>query len=49
MREDPAAEAMAALREHQEALGMTFADPDAPVTVADDGTPAWMLNDEEFR
>ena len=31
MAEDPAEDALAALREHQEAAGITFADPDAPV------------------
>ena len=49
MIEDPAAEAKAALRAHQEALGMQFADPDAPVEArAPDGLPPWMTADEEF-
>jgi hypothetical protein len=46
---DPAGEALAALREHQEAAGMRFENPDAPVAGKDDGTPAWMTRDEEFR
>jgi len=43
MAESPEAEAMRALREHQEAMGMKFADPDAPV-MAPLGS-----QDEEFR
>lgn len=49
MAEDPAQEALAALREHQAAAGIAFEDPDAPVTVPDDGTERWMVTDEEFR
>lgn len=49
MLRDPAADAVAALREHQAAAGMAFEDPDAPVTIADDGTERWMVTDEEFR
>ena len=50
MTEDPAAEAKAALRAHQEALGMAFTDPDAPVegTAGPDGLPRWMTEDEEL-
>lgn len=48
MREDPAEEAIEALRAHQEAMGMRFENPDAPVEAPDDGsgTPGWMLRDE---
>lgn len=43
MTEDPADAAIAALRAHQEAAGMRFEDPDAPV-------PAMPGHaDEEFR
>jgi hypothetical protein len=49
MAEDPAAEAVAELRRHQEAAGITFDDPDAPVTVpGDDDLPPWMTHDEEL-
>lgn len=48
MRTDPAEEARQALRQHQEATGMRFEDPDAPVSAEGDGTPAWMTTDEEF-
>lgn len=34
MRTSPEAVAKAALRAHQEAMGMTFSDPDAPVAAA---------------
>ena len=49
MTEDPAAEAKEALRAHQEALGLQFSNPDAPVegTVPDE-LPRWMTEDEEF-
>jgi hypothetical protein len=48
MTGDPAAEAIGALRAHQEAAGMQFENPDEAVEVPDDGsgTPAWMLRDE---
>lgn len=48
MTEDPAAEAIEALRAHQEAMGMRFEDPDAKVEASGDssGTPAWMTRDE---
>jgi hypothetical protein len=44
MTEDPAAEAREALRAHQEAIGIVFADPDAPVAgqEPDDGMQPWM-------
>jgi predicted NUDIX family NTP pyrophosphohydrolase len=45
---NPEEEALAALRAHQEAAGLTFDAPDAPVTAAGDGTPGWMTRDEEF-
>ena len=50
MTEDPAAEAKAALRAHQEALGLDFDDPDAPVegVAGPDGLPRWMTEDEEL-
>jgi hypothetical protein len=50
MTEDPAAEAKAALRAHQEALGLEFDDPDAPVegTAGPDDLPRWMTEDEEL-
>jgi hypothetical protein len=49
MDESPEAEAMRALREHQEAMGMQFADPHAPAGVPEDGrVPGWMTRDEEF-
>lgn len=43
MTEDPAAEAIAALRAHQEEMGMRFEDPDAPVAAMPGHGP-----DEEF-
>jgi hypothetical protein len=50
MQESPEEEAMRALREHQEAAGMEFDRPDAPVArPPDDGLPPWMTQDEEFR
>ena len=49
MADDPAEEALAALREHQEAMGMTFDNPDAPVEATDTGIPGWMQRDEEIR
>lgn len=49
MADDPAEEALDALRDHQEAMGMTFENPDAPVGTADTGIPAWMQRDEEIR
>jgi hypothetical protein len=51
MAADPAAEALAALRAHQQAAGMQFDSPDAPVAAPDrgDGVPGWMTADEEFR
>lgn len=49
MAESPEEEALRALREHQEAMGMRFADPDGHVPVPDrENTPGWMLQDEEF-
>lgn len=47
MTEDPASSARAALRAHQEAAGMVFDDPDAPVagTEPDDGMEPWMRGD----
>jgi hypothetical protein len=50
MKESPEREALRALREHQEATGMRFADPDAPVPAAgeQDRVPGWMTTDEEF-
>lgn len=48
MAEDPAEEAVQALKAHQEAIGLRFEDPDAPVTAPDDGTPGWMTRDQEF-
>ena len=40
---NPEEEALAALRAHQEAVGMTFQDPDTPVTPASaaDGELPW--------
>jgi hypothetical protein len=51
MTESPEAEALRMLREHQEAAGMVFDNPQAPVTAAtgDDRVPGWMTADEEFR
>lgn len=50
MTEDPAGEAIEALRAHQEAQGMRFEDPEAPVTATrDDGLESWMTTDEEVR
>jgi len=50
MKDDPAEEALEALRQHQEAMGMTFEDPDAPVSAPDgSGIPSWMQRDEEIR
>jgi hypothetical protein len=47
---NPDEEALKALRAHQEEMGLKFDDPDAPVAVSgDDGLPAWMQHDEEFR
>ena len=48
MREDPAEAALSALREHQEATGMRFSNPDAAVTTPDTGVPGWMTRDEEL-
>lgn len=50
MIDDPAEEAIRELREHQEAMGMTFEDPDAPVAAAGngDGLPAWMTRDQDL-
>jgi hypothetical protein len=49
MAADPAGDAMAALRAHQEAAGLRFADPDAPVAAPDrEDIPGWMTQDEEF-
>jgi len=49
MTEDPAEEARRELRKHQEASGMTFENPDAPVAPPDqDGVESWMTRDEEF-
>jgi hypothetical protein len=48
LREDPADEALAALREHQEAMGMKFSDPDAEVSSPDSGVPGWMTRNEEL-
>ena len=50
MKDDPAEEALEALRQHQEAMGMTFEDPDAPVegTAGPDDLPRWMTEDEEL-
>lgn len=51
MTEDPAAEAIEALRAHQEAMGIQFDDPDAPVDAPEreDQPPAWMTEDREFK
>lgn len=50
MAENPADEAVEALRAHQEARGMRFAEPDAPVTARPgDGLEPWMVTDEEVR
>jgi hypothetical protein len=51
MLPDPAEDALAALRAHQEAAGMRFENPDARVAGPDrgDGVPGWMTADEEFR
>lgn len=51
MTESPEQEALRALREHQEAAGMMFDNPDAPVAAAGNGDriPGWMTADEEFR
>lgn len=47
---DPAEEALTALRAHQEAAGMRFDQPDAPVAAPGrDDVPGWMTRDEEFR
>jgi hypothetical protein len=43
MHEGAEAEALQALREHQEALGMVFENPDAVVT------PELGMADEEYR
>jgi len=43
IRTSPEALARAALRRHQEAMGMIFDDPDAPVA------PPLGSTDEEFR
>lgn len=49
MTESPEAEALRALREHQEAAGMAFANPDGRVAVPDKAdVPGWMTQDEEF-
>lgn len=49
MAESPEQEAMRALRDHQEAMGMQFADPDGQVAVPDrEDVPGWMLTDQEF-
>ena len=50
MREDPAEEALAALREHQEAMGMRFDNPDEAVDAPGSGTgvPVWMTRDERL-
>lgn len=39
MVEDPEEQALAALRAHQEAAGMTFSNPDAPVAGGDEVAP----------
>lgn len=51
MAGNPDEGALEALRRHQEVMGMTFENPDAPVEAPDAGmgTPAWMLRDEEIR
>jgi hypothetical protein len=50
MADSPQDEALQALREHQEAAGMTFDSPDAPVAAPDRGDlPGWMTANEEFR
>lgn len=50
MIDDPAGEAVDALRAHQEAQGMRFEDPDAPVAAKPgDGLEPWMVTDEEVR
>lgn len=49
MMDNPQDEALRQLREHQEAMGLRFDEPDAPVAAPDDGTPGWMRTDEEFR
>jgi hypothetical protein len=46
MTDDPAAEAIDALRAHQEAQGMRFEDPEARIAPPQDGT-GWI--DEEVR
>lgn len=38
MRQDPAQDAIEALRAHQEAMGMRFEDPDAPVAAPPAGS-----------
>lgn len=43
MNEGPVAQALAELRKHQETMGMTFDDPEAPVP------PPLGSVDEEFR
>jgi len=49
MAESPEEEALRALREHQAAMGMAFADPDGQVAVPDrEDVPGWMTQDEEF-
>lgn len=50
MTEDPDDWALRELRKHQEAMGMAFENPDAPVADTREGeVPAWMTRDEEFR
>jgi hypothetical protein len=50
MTENPADDAIEALRAHQEAQGIRFTDPDAPVAASrDDGLEPWMVTDEEVQ
>jgi len=49
MAGSPEAEALRALREHQEAMGMAFDNPGGRVAVPDqEDVPGWMLRDEAF-